>query len=243
MKRKRIIDYDEDDDDDSDLFNLRKSPDTVFESIFGVPPIIKEEKKDGIGSALKECKELSDRIKKYVKNNELINKKELNDFFSPLVLREHQIVGISWFYLFYNENLNCVLADEMGLGKTIQVIGLLKYLYKTKNNIGPHLIVAPSSTIENWERECNKWFPESVVVVYHGDLNKKYELRRKYNDKSKFNIMIINYTIFEKDQLRNDRKYLKLFHFNYLILDEAHIIRNCDSSRYKVLIFIYYRNY
>lgn len=61
---------------------------------------------------------------------------------------------------------NCILADEMGLGKTIQSITFLYEIY-LKGIHGPYLVIAPLSTIPNWEREFRTW-TELNVVVYHG---------------------------------------------------------------------------
>lgn len=61
---------------------------------------------------------------------------------------------------------NCILADEMGLGKTIQSITFLFEMYM-KGIEGPFLVIAPLSTIPNWEREFRTW-TELNVVVYHG---------------------------------------------------------------------------
>lgn len=61
---------------------------------------------------------------------------------------------------------NCILADEMGLGKTIQSITFLYEMYM-KNIEGPFLVIAPLSTIPNWEREFRTW-TQLNVVVYHG---------------------------------------------------------------------------
>lgn len=61
---------------------------------------------------------------------------------------------------------NCILADEMGLGKTIQSITFLYEIYM-KGIEGPFLVIAPLSTIPNWEREFRTW-TELNVVVYHG---------------------------------------------------------------------------
>lgn len=61
---------------------------------------------------------------------------------------------------------NCILADEMGLGKTIQSITFLYEIY-TKGIEGPFLVIAPLSTIPNWEREFRTW-TELNAVVYHG---------------------------------------------------------------------------
>lgn len=61
---------------------------------------------------------------------------------------------------------NCILADEMGLGKTIQSITFLYEIYM-KGIEGPFLVIAPLSTIPNWEREFRTW-TELNAVVYHG---------------------------------------------------------------------------
>lgn len=63
---------------------------------------------------------------------------------------------------------NCILADEMGLGKTIQSITLLSEVFATGVQ-GPFLIIAPLSTITNWEREFSTW-TEMNAIVYHGSL-------------------------------------------------------------------------
>lgn len=54
----------------------------------------------------------------------------------------------------------------MGLGKTIQSITFLYEMY-LKGIGGPFLVIAPLSTIPNWEREFRTW-TELNVVVYHG---------------------------------------------------------------------------
>jgi len=50
-------------------------------------------------------------------------------------------------------------------GKTIQSIALLGSLIE--ENVGlPHLVVAPLSTLRNWEREFATWAPQMNVVCY-----------------------------------------------------------------------------
>lgn len=61
---------------------------------------------------------------------------------------------------------NCILADEMGLGKTIQSITFLYEMFFMGLR-GPFLIIAPLSTITNWEREFRTWTMMNVIV-YHG---------------------------------------------------------------------------
>ena len=55
--------------------------------------------------------------------------------------------------------INGILADEMGLGKTLQSISLLAWLKETKNFSGPFLVLAPKSTLSNWQREFGNGAP------------------------------------------------------------------------------------
>ncbi|KGM92177.1 uncharacterized protein PADG_11715 [Paracoccidioides brasiliensis Pb18] len=66
-----------------------------------------------------------------------------------ITMKNYQIVGINWLSLLFEQSLSCILADDMGLGKTCQVIAFLAHLYE-KGVKGPHLVVVPSSTLENW---------------------------------------------------------------------------------------------
>lgn len=61
---------------------------------------------------------------------------------------------------------NCILADEMGLGKTIQSIAFLQEMANYGIN-GPFLVVAPLSTIANWQREFEMW-TDINTITYHG---------------------------------------------------------------------------
>lgn len=56
----------------------------------------------------------------------------------------------------------------MGLGKTIQSITLLSEIYAAGVQ-GPFLVIAPLSTITNWEREFSTW-TNMNAIVYHGSL-------------------------------------------------------------------------
>merc|ERR550525_1750237 len=74
-------------------------------------------------------------------------------------LLPHQVEGLEWLASLYANGLHGILADEMGLGKTIQTIALLLYIQERKGNIGPHLIVAPKSTLSNWLQEFGRFAP------------------------------------------------------------------------------------
>uniref|UniRef100_A0A3P8WMV5 Chromodomain helicase DNA binding protein 7 n=1 Tax=Cynoglossus semilaevis TaxID=244447 RepID=A0A3P8WMV5_CYNSE len=88
------------------------------------------------------------------------------DYRNGNTLREYQLEGLNWLTFNWYNSRNCILADEMGLGKTIQSITFLYEMYMTGIE-GPFLVIAPLSTIPNWEREFRTW-TELNAVVYHG---------------------------------------------------------------------------
>lgn len=86
-----------------------------------------------------------------------------------VVLKDYQVVGVNWLYLLFQKNLSCILADDMGLGKTCQVIAFLAHLFE-KGIKGPHLVVVPGSTLENWLREFSIFCPDLSVMPYYGKI-------------------------------------------------------------------------
>ena len=55
----------------------------------------------------------------------------------------------------------------MGLGKTIQTVAFMQVLKTYQKVRGPFLIIAPLSTLINWQRELQLW-SEMDVVLYYG---------------------------------------------------------------------------
>ena len=84
-----------------------------------------------------------------------------------VVLKDYQVVGVNWLALLFENKLSCILADDMGLGKTCQVIAFLAHLFEIGNK-GPHLVIVPGSTIENWLREFSVFCPKLAVMPYYG---------------------------------------------------------------------------
>lgn len=54
----------------------------------------------------------------------------------------------------------------MGLGKTIQSLTFINAVHEYGVR-GPFLVIAPLSTIPNWQREFEGW-TDLNVIVYHG---------------------------------------------------------------------------
>merc|ERR1711892_424210 len=70
-----------------------------------------------------------------------------------LTLKPYQHRGLYWYTTIHEMNIGAILADEMGLGKTVQTISFLAWLKENQPSFRrPHLVVCPSSTLENWRK-------------------------------------------------------------------------------------------
>lgn len=146
-------------------------------------------------------------------------------------LRTYQKQGLNWLASLYNNQTNGILADEMGLGKTIQTISLLAYLACEKENWGPHLIVVPTSVLLNWEMEFKRFAPGFKVMTYYGSPQQRKEKRKGWNKSDSFHVCIVSYQLVVQDQHSFKRKKWK-----YMVLDEAHNIKNFRSNRWQALL-------
>ena len=146
-------------------------------------------------------------------------------------LREYQTVGLQWLAALRQKSLNGILADEMGLGKTIQTIALLADLACNHGYWGPHLIVVPTSVMLNWEMEFKKWCPAFKILTYYGTAKERQAKRQGWSKFNSFHVCITTYTLILQDKNMFRRKK-----WDYLILDEAHMIKNWQSQRWQTLL-------
>jgi SWI/SNF-related matrix-associated actin-dependent regulator 1 of chromatin subfamily A len=136
-------------------------------------------------------------------------------------LYQHQEDGIK-FLLSRNGS---ILADDMGLGKSIQSI-----IAALESGAKKILIVCPSSTKINWQREINVFCNDTAIVD-----GKKWQ-------EAKFTI--INFDILKnfhtlKDKNKVDvelNRELVNANFDLAIIDEAHYLKNNDSIRGKIMV-------
>lgn len=146
-------------------------------------------------------------------------------------LRDYQCVGFRWLCQLDRFNFGGCLADDMGLGKTVQVIAFLLYL-KDKNKSSTNLIVLPTSLLFNWEEELEKFAPDLNVLVYVGHHRKQDTV-----DFREYDVILISYGV-----LISDLNVFKKQTFEYIFLDEAQLIKNPNSERYKAVCMLKSRN-
>ena len=122
---------------------------------------------------------------------------------------------------------NALLADEMGLGKTVQTLSYVS----TEKQTFPVLVIAPLVTLNNWEREIQKFLKKksrngriledespSVTLIRTG----------KRQALPKTDIYVINYELLFK-------RFSDLAEVGIrtIICDEVHNLRSKTTQKYK----------
>ncbi|PHH79400.1 hypothetical protein CDD82_2413 [Ophiocordyceps australis] len=152
-------------------------------------------------------------------------------------MRDYQIAGLNWLISLHENGISGILADEMGLGKTLQTISFLGYLRHIAGITGPHLITVPKSTLDNWQREFTRWTPEVNVLVLQGAKDERHNLINERLVDEKFDVCITSY-----EMILREKAHLKKFAWEYIIIDEAHRIKNEESSLSQVIRLFNSRN-
>ncbi|EWM24038.1 putative chromatin remodelling complex atpase chain, partial [Nannochloropsis gaditana] len=143
-------------------------------------------------------------------------------------LRPYQLEGLNWMIRLQDNGINGILADEMGLGKTLQSISVLAYNAEFLNTTGPHLILVPKSTLSNWCNEFRKWCPSLRVLRFHGSKDERADLiaeRLSPGTERDWDVLLTTYEI-----CNLEKGALSKFAWQYLIIDEAHRLKNEASQ-------------
>ena len=158
-------------------------------------------------------------------------------FIQSGVMRDYQVAGLNWLISLHENGISGILADEMGLGKTLQTIAFLGYLRYVCGIKGPHLITVPKSTLDNWNREFTMWTPEVNVLILQGAKDERHQLINDRLVDEKFDVCITSY-----EMILREKAHLKKFAWEYIIIDEAHRIKNEESSLAQIIRLFNSRN-
>ncbi|KAL3380287.1 hypothetical protein AABB24_000759 [Solanum stoloniferum] len=152
-------------------------------------------------------------------------------------MRDYQLAGLNWMIRLYENGINGILADEMGLGKTLQTISLLAYLHEFRGITGPHMVVAPKSTLGNWMNEIKRFCPIIRAVKFLGNPEERRYIREDLLVAGKFDVCVTSFEMAIKE-----KSALRRFNWRYIIIDEAHRIKNENSLLSKTMR-LYSTNY
>ena len=144
-----------------------------------------------------------------------------------------------------------ILADMMGLGKTLQILALIaatktdaasfgqRGLRRQPNASGPVLIrnakttllIAPMSTISNWEDQINAHIEPDTFswYIYHG--NRIQDLNRLAD----YDIVITTYGTVRSEFKKGNNSTLHKLQWFRIVLDEAHTIRGDQGQQTKAV--------
>ena len=142
------------------------------------------------------------------------------------ILRKYQRDGYRWLRTLDGYGMGGILADDMGLGKTVQVLSYLLAM-KEGGQALPSLIVCPASLVLNWQEECKKFTPQLTCIAVDGDAARRAELAKQWVDAD---LVVTSY-----DLLRRDEELYKEQQFYACILDEAQVIKNHTTQKYKAV--------
>ena len=181
--------------------------------------------------------------------------KNIEEFKIPVKVnakfRSYQLDGIKWLAFLHKYNLHGILCDDMGLGKTIQTLTVLvssHYNAKiagrsaiTCNTPLPSLVICPSTVCGHWKDEIRKFIANRQdldCLIYgqkshlsrsSGNLGRnsqKEHIMDLISNKKVENLVVIS----SYDIVRSDVEFFSSLHWNYLVLDEGHVIKNNKSK-------------
>ncbi|ONK56252.1 uncharacterized protein A4U43_C10F5680 [Asparagus officinalis] len=159
------------------------------------------------------------------------------------MLYPHQREGLKWFWSLHCAATGGILGDDMGLGKTMQVAAFLSGLFHS-HLIMRVLIVAPKTLIAHWMKELSVVGLSGKIRDYSGASPKvrDYELQYILQDSG---ILLTTYDIVRNNfkSIRGDRYVYEDGNednnlWDYVVLDEGHIIKNPKTQRAQSLLEI-----
>uniref|UniRef100_A0A4W4ESC6 SWI/SNF related, matrix associated, actin dependent regulator of chromatin, subfamily a, member 1 n=1 Tax=Electrophorus electricus TaxID=8005 RepID=A0A4W4ESC6_ELEEL len=209
----------------------QKSPTSPLKVRLGRPRVKQDEKQNllSVGdnrhrrTEQEEDEELLSESRK--PTNLLVRFEESPSYVKNGTLRDYQIRGLNWMISLYENGINGILADEMGLGKTLQTIALLGYLKHYRTIPGPHMVLVPKSTLHNWMNEFKRWVPSLKAVCLIGDKDARAAFIRDVMMPGEWDVCVTSY-----EMVIREKCVFKKFNWRYLVIDEAHRIKNEKSK-------------
>jgi len=140
-------------------------------------------------------------------------------------LRPYQRDGFGWLASLWDLELGGILADDMGLGKTLQALALVCHARVRDPDVGPFLVVAPTSVVSNWVGEAAHFAPGLSVQAVTGTLAKS---GRTIEELAAADVVVTTYTL-----LRLEADAYRAVEWAGVILDEAQYVKNHQAKTYR----------
>lgn len=142
-------------------------------------------------------------------------------------LRPYQREGFAWLANLWELGLGGILADDMGLGKTLQALALICHARDRDPDIGPFLVVAPTSVVPGWVGEAAQFAPALRV---EGILETFAKSGRTIDELAKADVVVTTYTL-----LRIEPDDYGSVTWAGVICDEAQNVKNHQAKSYRCI--------
>ncbi|KAK1661941.1 hypothetical protein QYE76_050100 [Lolium multiflorum] len=175
------------------------------------------------------------------------------------MLYPHQREGLKWLWVLHCRGTGGILGDDMGLGKTMQISAFLAGLFHSRL-IKRVLVVAPKTLLTHWSKELAVVGLKHKIRDYSAPSPKVRDSELQYAFKeggilmTTYDYVRNNFKLIRGDFYNGNvvGKYDKLIRgdfydddededgnlWDYVILDEGHIIKNPSTQRAKSLLEI-----
>ncbi|CAK0786707.1 hypothetical protein CVIRNUC_009921 [Coccomyxa viridis] len=161
---------------------------------------------------------------------------EVPSFLNGRALRDYQVDSLHWMISNLRQKRSCILGDEMGLGKTAQSIATLAFQAQFLGMLGPHIVIAPLTTLGHWKREIQTW-TDMNVLEYTGSKHDRQIIRKHefyYEGRShktlKFDVLLTSY----ETVLRDSSVFVGI-KWKTMIADEAHRFKSVSGQTRSVI--------
>lgn len=142
-----------------------------------------------------------------------------------ITLRKYQQECLDWLAFLNRYGLHGALCDDMGLGKTLMTLCMITGDFEDTSKKGlclPSVVVCPSTIVAHWVQEAERFFGHALprILQYSGSPKN----RARYRDPkilARSALVVTSYDI-----LSNDLRYFEGVRWNYVVLDEGHVIKN-----------------
>jgi superfamily II DNA or RNA helicase len=131
---------------------------------------------------------------------------------------------------FLMDNEHALLADDMGTGKTVMTIVSLKILIQ-QTKVHHVLILCPPSVLHEWKHHLDDWAPELTAYLIRSP---QKEIRKSLWE-TPMHVYVTTYDMLRGDIENGILPKDGIGHFDIIILDEAHHIKNMKSKRFRAI--------
>ena len=107
----------------------------------------------------------------------------------------------------------------------------------TKVNLSSTAFPSRVRSINNWAREFAQWIPEINILVFQGAKEERQELVKDRLLTQDFDVCITSY-----EMVLREKAHFKKFAWEYIIIDEAHRIKNEESMLSQIVRLFNSRN-